>query len=115
MTWSPSTSLQRMIAEVRGRQFNIAITDIHMPVRGGSEPIRELKSLHGLANALVMACYSNMSNMVDCLASGAIDCFTKPLRRMDPFLDAVAQRRNRIERWQGAIQLGMRDDKSIAV
>jgi hypothetical protein len=52
---------------------------------------------------------------VECLASGALDYFTKPLQRMDLFLEAIGQCRARIERWLGVISLGKNNAQSIAV
>lgn len=107
----PARALERMREEL----YNIVITDIRMPGMSGPELIRELKSIHPLANILVITGYSSMSYIVDCLASGALDYFTKPLLRMDLFLEAIAQCKHRVERWLGAIHLGKSDAQSIAV
>ena len=107
----PEQALERM----REHLYNIVITDIRMPGMSGPELMRELKTIHPLANILVITGYSSMSYIVDCLASGAIDYFTKPIQRMDLFLEAIGQCKARIERWTGAIQVGASDAQSIAV
>ena len=107
----PEQALERM----REHLYNIVITDIRMPGMSGFQLIREMKAIHPLANILVITGYPSVSYIVDCLAAGAIDYFTKPVQRLDLFLESVAQCKARIERWLGAVSLGSNHAQSVSV
>jgi DNA-binding NtrC family response regulator len=95
--------------------FNIVITDIRMPEMTGIALVKELRKIHPLVNVIIITGFTSMSYIVECLATGAYDYFTKPLRRLEEFLEAVRQCRDRIVRWQGAISIGTRHDQRVAV
>ena len=86
--------------------FNMVVSDIRMPVLSGVELLRELRAVNPLVNIIIITGYSNMSYVVDCLASGAVDYFTKPIRDMDLFLQVIGQTQKRVERWTQAMQIG---------
>ena len=86
--------------------FNMVVSDIRMPVLSGVELLRELRAVNPLVNIIIITGYSNMSYVVDCLASGAVDYFTKPIRDMDLFLQVIRQTQKRVERWTQAMQIG---------
>jgi DNA-binding response OmpR family regulator len=107
----PRRALERM----REQLYNIVITDIRLPGMSGFELIRAMKAIHPLVNILVITGYPSMSYIVDCLSAGALDYFTKPIQRLDLFVEAVAQCKARIERWLGAVSLGSDHAQSVAV
>ena len=86
--------------------FNMVVSDIRMPGLSGVELLRELRAVNPLVNIIIITGYSNMSYVVDCLASGAVDYFTKPIRDMDLFLQVIGQTQKRMERWTQAMQIG---------
>jgi DNA-binding NtrC family response regulator len=86
--------------------YNLVLTDIKMPGMSGIELLREVKRLNPLANVIIMTGYSNMSNVVDCLGSGAVDYFVKPFGDLELIINAVNQARDRIQRWRSSMGLG---------
>ena len=106
----PHRALERMHEQL----YSIVVTDVHLPGLSGFAMIRELKAINPLANVLVITGYPSMTYMVDSLSAGAADFFTKPIQRMDLFLEAMEQCRGRVERWQGAISMGSDDAQSFA-
>ncbi|MDH4224650.1 MAG: response regulator [Deltaproteobacteria bacterium] len=95
----------REALDVMGRELiNLVITDIRMPSMMGTELMRELKKINPLVNIIIMTGYSNMSYVVECLAQGAADYFTKPFTHMETLMEAIAQTSKKIERWQQAMK-----------
>ena len=88
---------------VEDRLFNLVLTDIKMPEMSGIELLRKIKKINPLANVIIMTGYSNMSNVVDCLGSGAMDYFVKPFTDLDLLRGALFQARDRVKRWQAAM------------
>ena len=86
--------------------FKIVVSDIRMPEMTGVELIPKLRSINPLANIIIITGYSNMSYVVDCLASGAFDYFTKPIRDIELFINVIGEARKRLERWGEAMQVG---------
>lgn len=109
-TASPREAVELM----REHLFNLVITDIRMPELSGVELLGELRRINPLANVLIITGYSNMSYVVDCLAAGAVDYFTKPITDMELFLRIVSDAQQRVERWLSAMTLGERYGKASA-
>ena len=100
-----TTRPQEAIALMKTELFNLVLTDIKMPGMSGIELLRELKSINPLANIIMMTGYSSMSNVVDCLGSGAVDYFVKPFTDLDLITQALDQARDRVQRWRSAMGL----------
>jgi DNA-binding NtrC family response regulator len=95
-TTSPFKAVELMKQEL----FNLVLTDIKMPEMTGVELLREIKRINPLVNVIMMTGYSTMSNVVDCLGSGAMDYFVKPFADLNVIIQAVDQARDRIKRWR---------------
>ena len=100
-TTDPQEALELMKKEL----FALVLTDIKMPGMSGVDLLSEIKRINPLANVIMMTGYSSMSNVVDCLGSGAVDYFVKPFLDLDLLLQALDQARARVERWRAAIGL----------
>lgn len=88
---------------MKNHLFNIILTDIKMPGMSGVELLQEIKRINPLANVIVMTGYSSMSNVVDCLGSGAVDYFVKPFKDLQSIINALKQARERVLRWRKAM------------
>jgi len=95
----PLQALERMNAEL----YKVVITDIRMPSMLGTELIPKLKAINPLVNVLIMTGYSNMSYVVECIAQGAVDYFTKPFTHMEILLESVAFTKRKLDRWEAAM------------
>lgn len=102
-TISPLEALELMRAEL----FNLVLTDIKMPEMSGVELLREIKRINPLANVVMMTAFSNMSNVVNCLGSGAVDYLVKPFGDLDQIIKVIDQARERIERWRSSMGLNL--------
>ncbi|MFH1135677.1 MAG: response regulator [Pseudomonadota bacterium] len=98
-----TTKPQEAVALMKAELFNLVLTDIKMPGMSGIDLLRELKSINPLANIIMMTGYSSMSNVVDCLGSGAVDYFVKPFTDLDLITRALDQARDRVLRWRSAM------------
>ena len=99
VTTNPAEALEMMKKEL----YNLVITDVKMPGMSGVELLREVKRVNPLANVIIMTGYSTMSNVVECLGSGAVDYFVKPFKDLDMVITALEQARGRVERWREAM------------
>jgi DNA-binding NtrC family response regulator len=99
VTASPFDALEMMKKEL----FNLVITDVKMPGISGVELLQEVKRINPLANVIIMTGYSTMSNVVECLGSGAVDYFVKPFKDIEVLITALEQARGRVERWREAM------------
>ncbi len=103
ITASPLEAVDLM----RDELFNLVLTDIRMPDMSGVDLLQEIKKINPLANVVMMTAYSNMSNVVDCLGSGAIDYLVKPFGDLDQVIKVIDQARDRIERWRSSMGLDL--------
>ena len=94
--------------------YNLVITDIRMPGMTGIELLKTLREINPLTNVYIITGYSNMSYVVECLARGAYDYFTKPFADMDGLLKSISEGKERIQRWKSAIKMGGQFDKTRA-
>ncbi|MEW5723350.1 MAG: response regulator [Thermodesulfobacteriota bacterium] len=103
ITTSPHEALELMKRDL----FNLVLTDIKMPGLSGVDLLRELKQINPLSNIIMMTGYSNMSHVVDCLGSGAVDYFVKPFSDLDVIIQALGQARDRVRRWREAMGVNL--------
>lgn len=67
---------------------NLVITDLKMPVMGGLELVRELKSRNSAIDVIVMTGYGTIDSAVEAIKVGATDYITKPFNK-EELLNAV--------------------------
>ena len=70
--------------------FDVVVTDLKMPERGGLELLKELKSRNYPADIYVVSGHGADSNREQAKDLGATECFAKPLDT-DELIDAINQ------------------------
>lgn len=71
------------IALLKKRAFNIVITDLLMPGKGGGELIRYVSENCPETAVIVITAYPSADSAIDAVKKGVIDYFTKPFRTED--------------------------------
>lgn len=71
--------------------FDVVVTDLKMPERGGLDLLRELKSQQYPATVFVVSGHGAETNKDQAMDLGASECFSKPLDA-DALIDAINQR-----------------------
>lgn len=73
-----------------GANFDIVVTDLKMPKRGGLELVKELKTRNYPATIYVVSGHGAETNKDQAEALGVAECFPKPLDA-DALIDAINQ------------------------
>ncbi len=94
----PEKALELMQKEL----YKIALLDIKMPKMDGIELLEKVKDINPLCNIIMVTAYSDLNNVVDCIARGAVDFISKPFK-MAEITDVVKQCEERIHRWKDVI------------
>jgi DNA-binding NarL/FixJ family response regulator len=76
------------ISLLEKRQFDIVITDLVMPVKGGGELIEYISENCPGTSVIIITAYPSANSAIDALKKGVVDYFTKPFKT-DEILDAV--------------------------
>jgi len=63
---------------IRGRKYDVVLTDIMLPVRDGMEILQETKSVSPDTEVLVMTAYGTMDSAAQAMKLGAADYLQKP-------------------------------------
>jgi len=72
--------------------FDVVVTDLKMPERGGLELLKELKTREYPADIYVVSGHGADSNRDQAKELGATECFAKPLDT-DELVEAINQNR----------------------
>lgn len=86
-------SVDSALHEVGAAEFDVVVTDLKMPERGGLELVEELKSRAYPATVYVVSGHGAETNKDRALALGVTDCFSKPLDT-DVLIEAINQNLN---------------------
>jgi DNA-binding NarL/FixJ family response regulator len=73
---------------LKKRHFDVVITDLVMPVRGGGELIKYAVENHPEVAVIIITAYPSTDSAIDAVKSGVFDYFTKPFRT-EEILNAV--------------------------
>ena len=65
---------------LKKNDFDVVLTDLIMPVKGGLEVLRELKQMKLNICVLIITAYGTIDNAVETLKAGASDYITKPFK-----------------------------------
>jgi len=65
---------------LKKRRFDVAITDLVMPVKGGGELIRYITEHCPGTSIIVMTAYPSADSAIDAVKKGVVDYFTKPFK-----------------------------------
>jgi len=84
---SVRTSIEA-IELLRKRHYDIVITDLIMPVKGGAEIIKYISENFLNISVIVITAYPSADSAIDAIKKGVVDYFTKPFKTED-ILNAV--------------------------
>jgi DNA-binding NarL/FixJ family response regulator len=73
---------------LKKRHFDVVITDLVMPVRGGGELIKYVVENRPEVAVIIITAYPSTDSAIDAVKSGVFDYFTKPFRT-EEILNAV--------------------------
>ena len=66
------------LARMDAKEFDLMLTDINMPVMGGMELIKRVKSREQSPVIIVITAYASMQSAIDAIKFGVYDYITKP-------------------------------------
>jgi DNA-binding NarL/FixJ family response regulator len=73
---------------LKKKKFDLVITDLVMPVKGGGELIRYILDHHPDVTIIIITAYPSTDSAINAVKSGVFDYFTKPFKTED-MLNAV--------------------------
>ncbi len=65
---------------VKKKDFDVVLTDLIMPVRGGMDILREIKRIKPRTCVIIITAFGTIENAVEALKAGASDYITKPFK-----------------------------------
>jgi DNA-binding NtrC family response regulator len=94
----PEKALEMMQKDL----YKIVLLDIKMPKMDGIELLQKIKDVNPLCNIIMVTAYSDLNNVVECIAKDAVDFISKPFK-MKEIVEVVSQAHERINRWKDVI------------
>src|SRR3972149_3520976 len=95
---------------LKKRRFDVAITDLVMPVKGGGELIRYITEHCPGTSIIVMTAYPSADSAIDAVKKGVVDYFTKPFKTEEILAAvkrAIASKKEIPLTWEKLAPLGM--------
>ena len=74
-----ASTVQEAREQLKGRPFDVVITDMRLPDGFGMEILQDLRDQQRRERCVVMTAYGSAENAVEALRSGAFDYLTKPV------------------------------------
>jgi len=108
-TLSARTS-EEAIGLLKRQRFDVVITDLIMPVQGGSELLRYVSEHCPETSIIVMTAYPSADSAIDAVKKGVVDYFTKPFRTEDilrAVKKAVEAKKSVPLNWEKLTSLGL--------
>jgi len=87
-TAMPARTTADAINLLKKKHFDVVITDLVMPVRGGGELIKYVFDNCPDVSVIIITAYPSTDSAINAVKSGVFDYFTKPFKTED-ILDAV--------------------------
>ena len=84
----PARSAEEGMELLKTNQFNVVITDLVMPVKGGSELITFVYDNYPETAVIIITAYPSADSAISAVKQGVSDYFTKPFKT-EEILDAV--------------------------
>ena len=106
----PSTAL----AMVKRENFQIVISDIHMPEKNGADLLAQIKRYNGAIKVFMITGHEVQDDILACMRRGAETCLFKPLNDLQPLQNAVNEAVGKIEKWQEILKRGKNQQESAA-
>lgn len=88
---------QEAVVAAHTRHYDVAITDLRMPVMDGYATLTELRRIDPSIRVIVATGFISRETRADCLARGAFDFISKPFD-LDDVLTRVARALSRVPR-----------------
>lgn len=82
----------------------LVLLDIDMPHRNGLDLLTEIKRQDGGVQVIMLTGMVSMTTVLQSMRKGAEACFFKPLRDVEPLLEAIDAGFAKIERWWKALE-----------
>ena len=91
-------------AAFRTREFRLVLLDIMLPDTTGIELLSEIKAFDGMIQVIMMTGTSRMTNVIQCLESGANEYLLKPFENTDDVRNAVRDSIRKLRKWEAALR-----------
>lgn len=95
---------------LKRQRFDVVITDLIMPVQGGSELVRYVSEHCPETSVIVITAYPSADSAIDAVKKGVVDYFTKPFKT-EEILRAVKKaleaKKNLPLNWEKLASLGL--------
>ena len=95
---------RRVLDELMRGQYRIVLLDIDMPHFDGLEVLRQIKSYDGGIQVVMLTGIVTMSAVLQSLRQGAEACLFKPVRDIEPLVDAIDEAFRKLDRWWQALE-----------
>ena len=89
----------------------LVLLDINMPDESGLVLLRELKNLDHTTEVIMITGYNSLNKTLEARELGATEYLLKPFSDMDEVGEVVDQAAKRIQRWQDALEDGLREKR----
>ena len=80
--------------------IEVVVTDLLMPVMGGVELMRELRTDHPTVGFFAMTGHIELRHLLTAMRLGAVDCFYKPLEDLGEMEAGIAGVVDRLRQWE---------------
>lgn len=95
---------RRVLDELMRGQYRIVLLDIDMPHFDGLEVLSQIKSYDGGIQVVMLTGIVTMSAVLQSLRQGAEACLFKPVRDIEPLVDAIDEAFRKLDRWWQALE-----------
>ena len=95
---------RRVLDELMRGQYRVVLLDIDMPHFDGLEVLRQIKSYDGGIQVVMLTGIVTMSAVLQSLRQGAEACLFKPVRDIEPLVDAIDEAFRKLDRWWQALE-----------
>ncbi len=100
---SSANSPVKALSMIQEDNYMVVISDIMMPEISGIELLSSIKKFNGMIQVIMITGVVTIENVLNCLQSGANDCYLKPIDDLEILKDAVDRAIARLTRWEDLI------------
>jgi DNA-binding NtrC family response regulator len=93
-------------------RFDILISDILMPIMGGTDLLKEVNKRYPLTQIIMITGFVTIENVLTCMRYGARTCIFKPILDFDELDMEIKKSLDEIENWRAKLKylLNMNND-----
>jgi DNA-binding NtrC family response regulator len=88
-----------VISQLQKFQERVVLLDIDMPQLNGLQLLKQIKTLDGGIQVIMLTGFGTMNSVLQSLRWGAEACFFKPLTDFEPLFAALSDCFQKIDRW----------------